>query len=151
MACVFCRFVQGKQKKNKSYPFMILRETKNTLSFLSINFPQKEDGHVLVIPKKHFRNIEDIPKKILHDLIEHTTLIAKTLRKTHEGCNFLLRDGESAGQTVLHTHFHIIPRDKGDKIKMEIWKRKKMKKTDFIELNDKIKKEIKKMGDKTDK
>jgi len=126
------------------YPFLILNKTKNTLSFLSINFPQKEDGHVLVIPKKHFKNLEDCPKKILHELIEHSTLIAKTLRKTHQGCTFFLRDGKGARQTVFHTHFHIIPRDKGDEIKMEIWKKKKMSKEKFIKLHEKIKKSLKK-------
>jgi len=142
MKCLFCKFINGQQRKNKNYPFEIIHETKNTISFLSIDFPKKEDGHVLIIPKKHFKYIEDIPKKILHELIEHATIIIKTLRKTHQGCNIVLNDGKSAEQTIFHVHFHIIPRDKKDGIKMKLWKHKKMSKEKFLELHNKIKKQI---------
>lgn len=149
MACIFCGFVSGKRKiQSKKYniPFIPLNKTKNTLSFLSIDFPEKEDGHVLVITKKHFANLEDIPKRILHELIEQVCLILKVLRKTHGGCNVLLNDGKSADQSVFHAHFHIIPRDKADNIKIEVWKRKKISLAKFKEINSYIKAEIKKIG-----
>ena len=103
------------------------------------DIPATEDGHLLVIPKKHFTYIEDLPKRILHELIEHVSIFSKVLRKTHQGCNILVNDGKSAGQHILHTHFHVIPRDKGDNIKIDVWKRKKMTKSEFIKLNKKIK------------
>ena len=68
--------------------------------------------------------------------------MSKTLRQTHQGCNILLNDGKKAGQKVFHAHFHIIPRDKGDRVKIEKWKRKKMSKADFLKLNDRIKKTL---------
>lgn len=145
MPCIFCDFVNGKRKiQRNDLPFLILHETSNTLSFLSMSFPEKEDGHVLVIPKKHFTYIEDIPVSIQHELIDHVVLITKALRKTHEGCNILLNDGRSAGQCVFHVHYHIIPRDKDDEIKIEIWKSKKPSLTDFKKLHIFLKKEIEK-------
>ncbi len=142
MPCVFCDFISGKKTKNHGYPVIFLKEGKYTVSFLSIDFPEKEDGHVLVIPKNHFPNLEDIPINIDHELIEHVSIISKVLRKTHNGCNVLLNDGKAAGQRVSHTHFHIIPRDRGDRIRIEMWKKKSMSIVKFKNLHRKIKKEI---------
>ena len=148
MECVFCQFLKGEKKEHSNgLPFKILNETKRTISFLSNVLPETEDGHILVIPKKHYAtSIEDIPKSTLHELIEHVTLLAKALRKKHEGCNILLNDGNAAGQTVFHTHFHLIPRDIKDKIKIEIYKRKKMKKEEFLKLHLAIKRTLKDLG-----
>ena len=120
MKCLFCDFVSGKRKNHSTgHLFEAINKTKNTMLFMAIDIPATEDGHLLVIPKKHFRYMEDLPKDILHELIDHAILVSKALRKTHQGCNILINDGKSAGQWVMHTHFHIIPRDKGDKIKIE--------------------------------
>ena len=144
MDCIFCEFVSGKRKIHRSgYPFIAINETQNTISFMAIDIPATEDGHLLVIPKFHYRYIGDLPKSVLHELIEHVSVVSKALRKTHQGCNILLNEGKSAGQIVLHAHFHIIPRDEGDNIKIELWKRKKMSKSEFRRLNNRIKKLIK--------
>lgn len=139
MKCLFCEFASGKRKNHiTGQPFELLSRAKNTISFMAIDISATEDGHLLVVPKKHFIYIEDLPKNILHELIDHVTLVSKALKKTHDGCNILINDGKSAGQNIMHTHFHIIPRDKGDKIRIEVWKRKKMNKRDFMKLNNKI-------------
>ena len=144
MACLFCEFISGKRKNHpRGYLFVAVNETKNTICFMAKDIPAAEDGHLLVIPKRHFMYIENVPKNILHELIEHISLIARVLRKKHQGCNILLNDGKSAGQHILHVHFHIIPRDKGDSIKIDVWKRKKMTKSEFMKLNEKIKSLIK--------
>ncbi len=122
---------------------MVLSETKHTIAFLSSILPAKEDGHILIIPKIHYNYIEDIPKNILHEIIEHVTKLVKVIRKEHKGCNILLNDGRSAGQTIFHTHFHIIPRKKNDHINIESYKTKEMSITNFIKLHQKIKNNIK--------
>ncbi len=35
-----------------------------------------------------------------------------------DGVNFLLADGESAGQDVLHVHLHVVPRLAGDRLRI---------------------------------
>ncbi len=145
MKCIFCDFISGKKKNNSnSFPFMILHESKYSISFLSIDFPAKEDGHTIVIPKKHYSSLENIPKAVLSDLINHVKLIVKILRKKHRGCNILLNDGKSAGQYIPHTHFHIVPRDEKDGIKIESWKKKYMSLKKFENLYKELKKEIRK-------
>ncbi len=141
--CLFCDFVNGKRKRQENgLPFIVLHETPNTLSFLSMSFPEKEDAHVLVIPKNHFTYLEDVPKYIQHELIDHVVLIAKILRETHEGCNIFLNDGRTAGQTIFHVHYHIIPRDRKDKIRIEVWKRRRPTSAEFRKLNNFLKKKL---------
>ena len=68
MDCIFCEFVSGKRKIHRSgYPFITINETQNTISFMAIDIPATEDGHLLVIPKIHFTYIEDLPNSILHE------------------------------------------------------------------------------------
>ena len=144
--CLFCDFINGKRRKQENgLPFIPLHETQNTLSFLSMSFPEKEDAHVLVIPKRHFTYIEEIPKYIQHELIDHVVLMVKVLRKTHDGCNILLNDGRTAGQTIFHVHYHIIPRNRRDEIKVEGWKKKKPTKKEFRKINSFLKSRIRKL------
>lgn len=139
MKCIFCDFVQGKRKKHlNGLPFRMLYTAKNSASFLAMDIPATEDGHILVMPKRHFSAIEDIPRAIQAELMEHVSIVLKVLRKTHSGCNILLNDGKSAGQTVPHAHFHIIPRNKGDRIRIEIWKHRKLNKEMFEKLQNKL-------------
>ena len=144
--CIFCDFVQKKKNHHRDkYPFQILHEMKHSISFLSIDFPATEDGPVLVIPKKHFESLEDIPPTIQSDLIKHVSLISQALRIKNDGNNVLLNNGKAAGQFVFHTHFHIIPRNAKDNIKIEVWKRKNLSTDGFKKLHIKIQKEIKKV------
>ena len=140
MGCVFCEFVSGKRTRHADgLPFMVIHRTKNTISFLSNVLPKADDGHVLVIPKKHYESIIKIPSSISKELIEHSSLLIKALRNYNDGCNMLLNDGKYAGQKVSHLHFHIIPRNKGDDIKIESYKTKKMSSPQFLVLHNKIK------------
>ena len=143
--CIFCDFVSGKWKKHRNkFVFEILNERKHSLAFLSIDFPSPKRVHVLVIPKKHYVNLEDCPKPILCDLIEHVAFISKALRLEHQGCNILLNDGRSAEQSVMHTHFHLIPRNDRDGIEIELWKRVNVSSKKYSELNKRVKKLIQK-------
>jgi len=140
MECLFCEFISKKKKKNvNGMKFRILHKSKHSLAFLSIDFPATENGHTIVIPKKHFNSLEDIPNPILLDLIKEVKIVSKVLKKTNEGTNILLNNGKSAGQKIPHVHFHIIPRNNGDKIDLENFKRKKLSIKEFTRLHNKLK------------
>lgn len=141
--CIFCKFISGDKTYHRgNLPYKPIHETKNTVSFLSIDFPANEDGHVLVIPKDHYKSLEDIPPKLNKELLQHVQLIAKATRKNHSACNILLNNGKNAGQEIFHVHFHIVPRDKDDKITIENWRRKKVSPKKFEEIYDKVKSAI---------
>lgn len=73
-------------------------------------------GHVLVIPKKHSLNYFDL------NLNEQTSLWITVNRVKNilagrfqpDGFNIGINCNEAGGQTIFHTHIHIIPRYKGD-------------------------------------
>jgi len=135
---LFLDFINGRKTQMKGFPFMPLHETKNTIAFMSISIPQKEDGHILVIPKKRYTHLDAVPKPILAELIGTVTTVGKALRRTHGGYNVLLNNGRAAGQYVFHTHFHIIPRNRKDDIRIEVWKSKKLTFDEFVSLNERI-------------
>lgn len=129
--CVFCDIVEGKIPSKKVY------EDNEILAILDIS--QATKGHTLVIPKKHFNNMLETNDETLSKLIvkskELANKIVNNLNAT--GFNLLINTNESAGQTVMHTHIHILPRyNSGDNISISF----KENKFDMDELIKKINK-----------
>lgn len=94
----------------REIPAHIIYEDDLVISFLDIS--QATVGHTLVVPKKAFTDIYEVPD----DLLSHTMLIAKKVslacKKAFDapGLNILSNNGAVAGQTVFHFHLHVIPR-----------------------------------------
>jgi histidine triad (HIT) family protein len=143
MPCLFCKFVNKSVAEHKSgYPFYINYETRNTISFLTLDSPVNNEAHLLVIPKRHFKDFHSIPHPIKAELIEHVSNIGKLYSANKWGYNILLNNSEAAGQFVPHSHFHVIPRKRGDRIKIEVWKRKKISPKEFKDLAERTRKKF---------
>lgn len=136
---LFSDLLRGRKKHSNGLPFIPLHNGKDVAAFMSISIPKKEDGHILVIPKRRYSSLENIPSKVRHELIETVAKIGKALNKGNGGYNVLLNNGSDAGQWIFHTHFHIIPRNKKDGIKIELWKDKKLSRDLFVKLNKEMK------------
>lgn len=146
MKCLFCDFVSGKRKRhNNGFLFKRLHQTKNTIAFLSMDFPATEKGHTLVIPKNHFENLEDIPNYVLNEVINEVKNISKILRINHQGTNILVNNGKCAGQKIPHVHFHIIPRNPNDGIEIETFKRKSLSLKHYNKLFNSLKRNSRKI------
>ncbi|MBR5344848.1 MAG: HIT family protein [Clostridia bacterium] len=102
--CVFCRIVSGE------IPSMKIFEDEQTFAFMDI--AKDVDGHILVIPKKHYQNILDCDSETLAAVMRtvRTVSIHLTTECGYEGVNLLNASEECAGQSVPHFHIHIIPR-----------------------------------------
>lgn len=112
--CVFCEIIKGNIPSKKVY------EDNDVLAILDIS--QTTYGHTLVIPKKHYENYLQMPEDEFKNLMAKTAILAKKLYKNLDakGINALINTNEVAGQTVMHTHVHLIPRyDNNDSIKFE--------------------------------
>ena len=107
---VFEKIVEGTLPSHKIY------DNKNTFVFLAK--PAKASGHTLVITKKPYKDILDIPEDLAVDLIKTIKKIAPAVVKATkaEGVNIMQNTGKAAGQEVFHIHFHLIPRYKDDEI-----------------------------------
>ena len=102
--CVFCAIAAGEIPSFKVY------EDELVLAYLDIN-PFSE-GHTLVIPKEHSTGLLDTSDETLSALISRVRKVAAHLKSALpcDGFNILQNNGEAAGQTVMHIHFHIVPR-----------------------------------------
>lgn len=102
--CVFCGIVAGAIPSTKVY------EDDQTLAFMDIN-PSAE-GHLLVIPKQHHRDLLDTPAEALAAM----TVVAQRLARAAvdglgaDGVNLINSCGAAAWQDVFHVHLHVVPR-----------------------------------------
>lgn len=130
--CVFCKIA------NHVFESAYVYEDEICTAFLDLS--QTTYGHTLVVPKKHMTNILDADDQTLSHLIKVVAKLANQVTKAvhANGCNILTNANEAAGQTVMHLHFHIIPRfDENDGFQMNFANHEGM--YDLNELANKIK------------
>lgn len=106
--CVFCAIAAGEIPSFKVY------EDEQVLAYLDINPFSK--GHTLVIPKRHSAGLLDTDDETLAVVVARVKKVAAHLKEKLgcDGFNIVQNNGEAAGQTVRHVHFHIVPRWTGD-------------------------------------
>jgi len=104
MECIFCNIAEKKSEAE------IIFEDDNLIAFLDIQ--PINYGHTLVVSKKHYDNFLTVPPEDLIHLVNATQFLAGAVKRSvnADGFNVISNNGDSAGQTVYHFHFHIIPR-----------------------------------------
>lgn len=98
-------------------PAVKVYEDDEVLAFMDL-FPQTR-GHLLVIPKNSTaRNFLDLPAERVGPLMERVQRLAIATEKAlkPDGVTVTQFNGEDAGQTIFHLHFHIIPRYAGERL-----------------------------------
>ncbi len=105
---VFCKIINGEIPCHKIY------EDDDVLAFLDIS--QLSKGHALVVSKKHYDNFLSVPHEEMHKVMDVAQRIGQVSIKFlgASGVNILTNCYESAGQTVMHFHVHVIPRYSGE-------------------------------------
>jgi len=106
--CLFCKIIKGEIPSYKIY------ENDYTYAFLDIS--NDGNGHILVVPKQHFENVLDCDDEYLAQVMKTVKLISSHLVNNcgFEGVNIANNSGKSAEQSVMHLHFHILPRKSDD-------------------------------------
>jgi histidine triad (HIT) family protein len=101
--CVFCKIIRKEQ------PAHIIYEDNEVMAFLS-HRPVNE-GHTLVVPKKHYRDLYDISEDEAAYLFRITKRLMHAVKDAvnAQGVRIVQNNGEAAGQVVFHLHAHIIP------------------------------------------
>ena len=129
--CIFCKIASGEVQSLKVY------ENDKTLAYMDI--AKDVDGHILVIPRKHCKNILDCDPETLSAVMQAAKTVSEhlTAHCGYEGVNLLNASDESAGQSVPHFHIHIIPRKRNDGI--DAWPKFEGAKEDLQTVYEKIK------------
>jgi len=130
--CVFCKIVRGEIPAAKLY------EDDSVLAFLDISPINK--GHTLVIPKKHYKNLYDLPEEEFQKVAVVVKRVSGAVKRATgaAGINVLQANEKAAGQEVMHFHVHVIPRFENDGSGFK-WPKKEYKKGEMQQLQEKIK------------
>jgi histidine triad (HIT) family protein len=110
--CIFCRIVAGE------LPATVIAQDERTIALMDIAPASR--GHALVIPRAHARDLLVIESADLAACTAMAREIARrAMRRLHaDGVNLLNSCGADAWQTVFHFHIHVIPRYKGDPLRL---------------------------------
>ena len=109
MNCVFCKIVNGE------IPSYTLYEDDKIKVFLDIN--PLSNGHTLIVPKKHFVDLDDIPLEYINYIFSKAKDIKKLLEDKLSPIGVRLVQNNGDLEEVKHFHLHIIPYYKDNKIK----------------------------------
>lgn len=120
--CIFCKIANGE------IPSATLYEDEDFRVILDLGPASK--GHALILPKIHAANIYEMPEELVGKAFMLAKKMAGILTEglKCDGFNILQNNGEPAGQTVFHFHIHLIPRYKGDDVRVKVaWDQGKLK------------------------
>lgn len=104
--CDFCKIARHEINAN------IVYEDEGIMAFM--DYAPINEGHILIIPKEHMLDIDEIPDKVLYSLLDLSKRIVSALKKTYspEGYTIMQNGGEF--NDLGHYHLHVFPRYKND-------------------------------------
>ena len=108
MDCIFCKIIKGE------IPSYTIYEDEIVKVFMDVN-PITE-GHLLVIPKEHYLDVNEIPEDVLIHINKVTKVMFKLLKGKLNIDGLTLTQNNGWGQKVKHYHLHLIPRYINDNI-----------------------------------
>lgn len=105
--CIFCKIVNNEIKSHTIY------EDELVKVFLDAN--PETNGHMLIIPKKHYQNILDLDEKIIPHAVKIIKEKLYPLIKEKLNCDGMtIAQNNEYGQEVKHFHIHVVPRYEND-------------------------------------
>jgi len=137
-SCLFCRIVSGELAA------VIVYEDEDTLAFLDHRplFP----GHTLLVPRKHFETLGDLPATQVGPLFKNAQLLSRAIELAMEAEGNFVAMNNRVSQSVPHLHVHIVPRRRKDGLKGFFWPRTKYSSEEDMEIaREKISAKIKQL------
>ena len=105
--CIFCKIIKGEIPSRTIYEDEIIK--------VIMNINPNTDGHLLIIPKKHYENLFDIDQSIINhsiDIIKEK--LYPKLKADLKTDGLTIAQNNYYGQEIKHYHLHLIPRYEGD-------------------------------------
>ena len=129
--CIFCKIANGEIPSNTIYE-------DDAFRVILDNGPATK-GHALVLPKAHYSNLFEMPEEAAADAMKVAKKVAALLKDklNCDGLNLVQNNGETAGQTVMHFHLHVIPRYENDGQKI-LWNPTSPSAEELVDIKNKI-------------
>ena len=110
--CFFCKVLGDDSPARKVY------EDEHCIGILDAK--PATPGHVLLVPKGHFKSMQEVPQQLLQHLFVVMKKISHALLRMFktEGTSMFIANGQAAGQRAPHFIMHIMPRHPNDHIKL---------------------------------
>ena len=115
--CLFCRIAAG------SGPAHIVLEDSGTVAFLDARPVFK--GHVLVMPRRHYVTLADLPVAGVGPLFERVRVISAAVPAALGAQGTFVALNNTVSQSVPHLHVHVVPRTRGDGLRGFFWPRQR--------------------------
>jgi len=108
--CIFCEIAAKRLPTNAVY------EDEQVIAFLDIR--PSNPGHTLVVPKKHYETLLDVPEEEAAHLMKVVKHVAASIVESMkaDGFNVLQNNKKAAYQLIPHAHFHVVPRFENDNL-----------------------------------
>ena len=117
MNCLFCGIVNGEVSAS------IVFEDDISTAFLDHRplFP----GHCLLVPKKHFETLTDLPVEMVGPFFQNAQLLTRAVEVALDAEGSFVAMNNRVSQSVPHLHVHVVPRRRKDGLKGFFWPRNK--------------------------
>ena len=113
-SCVFCKIIGGQEMVSVIY------EDDQIIAFLDVQPLHR--GHVLVLPKQHYKNLFYVPEDLAARTFATARRILPGLRRAtgSRAINLFSPNGAHGGQDVFHFHLHLIPVPEGEPFPLQL-------------------------------
>lgn len=99
--CIFCRVARGEVVSH------FVAETAQAVAFNDLH--PAAPVHILVVPRRHIPSLRELRDPVLAgDLLLFAAQVARQAGLSDGGYRVIINDGQDAGQSVQHLHFHIL-------------------------------------------
>jgi len=109
--CIFCELPRKRNDREN----LILGRTPHTFAILN-RFPYN-NGHLMVVPRRHLADLGSLPREEHEDLAETLRVAIRLVGQAYgaQGHNIGMNQGRAAGAGIAdHLHWHVVPRWTGD-------------------------------------
>ncbi len=106
MDCIFCQIANSKTPSNLIY--------QDELLMCLLDIDPINEGHVLIIPKIHYLDADEIPNEILLSIMTLSKRIVKAIKERYSPDGYSIMQNGGEFNDIGHYHMHIFPRYKND-------------------------------------
>lgn len=104
--CDFCKIARHEMVAN------IVYEDENIMAIM--DYEPINEGHILIIPKEHLLDIDEMPDKLLYSMLDLSKRIVSALKKTYSPNGYTIMQNGGEFNDLGHYHLHVFPRYQND-------------------------------------
>jgi histidine triad (HIT) family protein len=124
-SCTFCQIAAG----SIAAPFV--HQDEHSVAFL--DYRPLFAGHVLLIPRRHFETLADLPPEQVAHFFQNAQALSRAMEEALGADGSFVAINNRVSQSVPHLHVHVVPRRRKDGLKGFFWPRTKYRDEEEIE------------------